>query len=292
MVIDRLGNRLCDSPRPPAIMGILNVTPDSFSDGGLHELPEQAVRHALGMIEDGAEIIDVGAESTRPGSQGVAAEEQIRRAIPVVERLREADDSVVISIDTRDAGVAEAALAAGADMVNDVSALRDDPRMVDIVARSGARVVLMHRRGDAATMQLNGGPYYDDVVAEIAAFLAARADWTEARGVQRDRVILDPGIGFGKRVEHNLRILRDLDRFVELGRPVLVGASRKRFLGQSLDLELPAERDTASFSCAALAARAGAAILRVHAVRGSVEAARVGWSVRMADTDVPHDVTP
>lgn len=292
MVIDRLGNRLCNSGRPPAIMGILNVTPDSFSDGGLYERPEQAVRHALGMIEEGAEIIDVGAESTRPGSQGVVAEEQIRRAIPVIKRLRDTDDSVVISIDTRNADVAEAALAVGADMVNDVSALRDDPRMVDIVAGSGARVVLMHRRGDAATMQSGGGPRYDDVVVEIAAFLAARTDWAEARGVYRDRIILDPGIGFGKRVEHNLLILRDLDRFVALGRPVLVGASRKRFLGRSLDLEIPADRDTASFACAALAARAGAAILRVHAVRGSVEAAHVGWTVRTADTGVPHDVTP
>lgn len=272
-------------------MGILNVTPDSFSDGGLYELPEQAVHHALGMIEEGAEIIDVGAESTRPGSQPVAARAQVRRVIPVIKRLREIDDSVVISIDTRDADVAEAALAAGADMVNDVSALRDDQRMGDLVARSGAWVVLMHRRGDAATMQLNGGPQYDDVVAEIAAFLAARMDWAVDRGVPRDRIIVDPGIGFGKRVEHNLRMLRDLGRFVELGRPVLVGASRKRFLGRSLDVATPADRDTASFACAALAARDGAAILRVHAVRGSVAAARIGWSVRTADTGVPHDVT-
>jgi len=276
---DLLRRRLLAPDQPPVIMGILNVTPDSFSDGGAFDTPDAAVEHAVKLIAEGAEIIDVGPESTRPGSTPVPADVQLQRAIPVVQALRASDACVAISIDTRDAGVAEAALAAGADMVNDVSALRDDPRMADIVARSGAWVVLMHRRGDAATMQHCGGPHYDDVVDEILAFLNERLEWAVAHGVERERVVVDPGLGFGKRPEHNLRILKDLHRFCALGRPVLCGASRKRFIGMSLGIEAPADRDVGSFACAALAARAGASIFRVHTVRGNSEAARLGWEI-------------
>jgi dihydropteroate synthase len=188
----------------------------------------------------------------------------------------------MISIDTRAAEVAAAALTAGANIVNDVSALRDDPGMVDVVRRTRAWVVLMHRFGDAQTMQAGGGPHYDDVVAEVFAFLRDRVEWAVAQGVERSRIIVDPGIGFGKRVEDNFRILGHLERFRELGRPILIGASRKRFLGMTLGLDAPEDRDVASFACAALAARAGVLIVRGHTVKGTAEAVRLGWAARRA----------
>lgn len=262
-------------PHPPLVMGILNVTPDSFSDGGDYFTHEAAVGHALNMIAEGADIIDVGGESTRPGAEPIPAEEQTRRAIPVIRTIRMRNSDVAISIDTRSATVARAAVDAGADMINDVSALRDDPDMADVVAASGAAVVLMHRRGTSTDMQDGGGPHYDDVISEIAAFLQQRRDFAADRGIDRSRIILDPGLGFGKRIGHNLTILRHLDRFVALEQPVLVGASRKRFLGSVLDVDEPKQRLAGSLACAVMAALAGVAILRVHDVLETVEAVRL-----------------
>ncbi len=264
-------------------MGVLNVTPDSFSDGGDYCAPERAVDRALAMIEEGADIVDVGPESTRPGvSRPVPATEQIDRAIPVIEAVRAVDTHIAISIDTRLAAVAKAALGAGADIVNDVSALRDDPAMVGVIATSGAAVVLMHMRGTPAAMQAGGGPHYDDVVGEIAAFLGQRRQYATRCGVDPSRIIFDPGIGFGKRVEDNLLILRHLDRFVALGQPVLVGASRKSFIGRILGLEMPRQRMAGSLACAGMAVIAGASIVRAHDVRPTVEVVRMCSAVRHA----------
>jgi len=263
-------------------MGILNVTPDSFSDGGDYFEQDAAVARALTMIAEGADIVDVGGESTRPGAEPTPEDEQLRRTIPVIRAIREHDPDVAVSIDTRSAAVARTALEAGADMVNDVSALRDDPEMADVVAGSEAAVVLMHRRGSSVDMQEGGGPHYDDLIGEIAAFLCERRDVAAARGIDRARIIFDPGLGFGKRVEHNRMILRYLDRLVALGQPVLVGASRKRFLGRGSEGDEPKERLAGSLACAAIASMAGAAILRVHDVRATVEVIRLCAAVQHA----------
>ena len=269
-------------PHPPLVMGILNVTPDSFSDGGDYFEPDAAVARALTMIAEGADIIDVGGESTRPGAEPTPEDEQLRRTIPVIRAIRGRDPDVAVSIDTRSAAVARRALEAGADMVNDVSALRDDPEMADVVAGSEAAVVLMHRRGTSADMQEGGGPHYDDVIGEIAAFLCERRGVAAARGIDRARILFDPGLGFGKRVEHNRMILRYLDRLVALGQPVLVGASRKRFLGRGSEDDEPKERLAGSLACAAIASMAGAAIVRVHDVRATVEVVRLCAAVQHA----------
>jgi len=256
-------------------MGILNVTPDSFSDGGAYASVAQAVARADAIVVEGADIIDVGPESTRPGAKPVPAGEQLDRAIPVIRAIRRNHPDVAISIDTRSAEVAAAAIEAGARVVNDVSAMRDDPAMADVVAGRGVIVVLMHRRGTSDTMQAGGGPAYGDVVGKITDFLAGRVAWAVDRGVDRRRIVVDPGIGFGKRTEDNLRILNSVSRFAELGLPVLIGASRKRFLKMTLGLDDPSARDAASVVCAALAARDGAAIVRVHAVGETVQALRL-----------------
>ena len=256
-------------------MGILNVTPDSFSDGGAYADADAAVARACAMLAEGADIIDVGPESTRPGSAAVSAEAQIARAVPVIAALRDAEPNVVISVDTRLAPVARAALDAGADLVNDISALRDDPQLVELVAERGVPVVLMHMRGTPADMQQGGGPVYDDVVREVADFLQERAEWAIERGVVRERIIVDPGLGFGKRVGHNLQLLAGLDELVGRGYPVLVGASRKRFIGAAAGGEQPADRLAGSLTCAILAAQAGAAIVRVHDVQPTAEALRL-----------------
>ena len=267
------------------VMGILNVTPDSFSDGGQFATAADAVACARAMLADGAGIIDVGPESTRPGSEGVSAGEQIARAVPVIEGIRAFDPDCPISIDTRLAGVARAAVDAGADIVNDTSALRDDDALVDVIASTGAAVVLMHRRGQPVDMQRGGGPAYENVLDTLASFFAEREMYAIVRGVDSAKIVFDPGIGFGKRAEDNLRILRDLHRLVSLGRPVLVGASRKRFIGhvltESLGREVEAaQRDAASIGVAVWAAGQGTAIVRVHDVRGTVEALRVVESIR------------
>jgi len=263
-------------------MGILNVTPDSFSDGGYHFAVDAALSRAQAMLVEGADIIDVGAESTRPGSQPVPADEQIRRAIPVVRAMCEAHPKAIISIDTRSAGVAHEAILAGAAMINDVSAMRDDPAIMELAAGSGVYVVLMHRRGSSPDMQKDGGPHYDNVIAEVAEFLAERRDAAVNGGVHQSRIILDPGIGFGKRAGHNWTILARLDRIIELGQPVLIGVSRKRFLGGLPGLENPKARDAASLGCAVWAAISGACILRVHDVASTVQSIRAIEAIRRA----------
>ncbi len=273
--------------RFPLVMGILNVTSDSFSDGGHYLQTADAVGRALEMIDEGADIIDVGPESTRPGAQDIPAKEQIARANPVIEGIRERNDAIPLSIDTRLAVVAASALQAGADMVNDTSALRDDSTMVNIVAKTGVPIVLMHRRGTPATMQQGGGPQYDDVIGEICSFFRERMEFATKRGVATSSIILDPGIGFGKRTEHNLLILRHLDRLVALGQPLMVGASRKRMIGSVCGTgsnPVPeTQRLAGSLACAAIAVMAGAAILRVHDVRETVEVVRMVSAVRGAE---------
>jgi dihydropteroate synthase len=248
-------------------MGIVNVTPDSFSEGGLYLRPEAAVFQAHKLIDEGAAIVDIGGESTRPGSEGVSLEEELRRVEPVLEALR----GVPVSIDTSKGEIARRALALGAVMVNDVTALRGDPDLVNVVAESGAYLCLMHMLGEPRTMQEE--PRYDDVVSEVTAFLEERLTFAVAAGVPEERVCLDPGIGFGKTVEHNLELLARLDEIASLGRPVVVGASRKRFLGRLLgDPQALTGPVAAGVAVAVLAYERGASIFRVHDVREHVEA--------------------
>jgi dihydropteroate synthase len=243
------------------LMGVVNVTPDSFSDGGLYLDPEAAVAHGRELVEQGAEILDVGGESTRPGAEPVAAEEELRRVVPVVEGL--ADAGAPISIDTSKAAVAAAALEGGATIVNDVTALREDPEMAPLCAERGADVVLMHMLGEPRTMQAN--PVYDDVVTEVRDFLAARLEAAVAAGIAEERVWLDPGIGFGKTAAHNLELLRRLGELRELGRPLVVGASRKSFIGR-VDGSAAGERLGGTIASSVWAAAEGADVLRVHDV--------------------------
>ena len=248
-------------------MGIVNVTPDSFSEGGLYLRPEAAVFQAHKLIDEGAAIVDIGGESTRPGSEGVSLEEELRRVEPVLEALR----GVPVSIDTSKGEIARRALALGAVMVNDVTALRGDPDLVNVVAESGAYLCLMHMLGEPRTMQEE--PRYDDVVSEVAAFLEERLAFAVAAGVPEERICLDPGIGFGKTVEHNLELLARLDEIASLGRPVVVGASRKRFLGRLLgDPQALTGPVAAGVAVAVLAYERGASIFRVHDAREHVEA--------------------
>ena len=283
----RLVELLHDRRPLPLVMGILNVTPDSFSDGGEFYSTGAAIDRAVAMVEEGASIIDVGPESTRPGAGDVAPDQQIRRAIPVIEGLRCRDPRVAISIDTLLAPVAQAAIAAGADLVNDVSALRDDVHMARVVADAGVDVVLMHRRGISADMQRGGGPHYENVVEEVYEFLRRRRDFAVASGIDASRIVVDPGIGFGKRVEHNWQLMGRLDRFVELGQPVLVGASRKTFLGGMNGSDRPRDRLVGSLVCAVLAALAGVSVVRVHDVRPTVEAMQTLAEIRPREGPAP-----
>lgn len=246
----------------PLLMGVLNVTPDSFSDGGRWLDPERAVAQGLALVAEGAALLDVGGESTRPGAAPVPADEEARRVLPVIRALAR-ETAVPLAIDTRKAAVAEAALAAGAQIVNDVSAL-GDPAMAPLVAASGAAIVLMHMRGEPATMQAN--PQYTDAVDEIYRWLEARLAAARAAGIAADRLVADPGIGFGKRLEDNTALLRRLEEFHSLGVPLLLGASRKSFLGALMDEADPGRRLEGSLAAAARAAQAGAQILRVHDV--------------------------
>ncbi len=256
------------------LMGVVNVTPDSFSDGGLYLDPEAAIAHGKKLAEQGATILDVGGESTRPGAAPVSAEEELRRVEPVVAGL--AGVTAEISVDTSKAAVAEAALDAGASIVNDVTALRGDPEMAALVADRGAGVVLMHMAGDPRTMQVN--PEYGDVVAEVHDFLAARLAAAVADGIDESRIWLDPGIGFGKTDRHNFELLRGLDRLAELGRPLLVGTSRKSFIGRADGSETD-DRLGGTIATSILAAAAGASVLRVHDVREMAEALDVASAV-------------
>jgi len=243
-------------------MGILNVTPDSFSDGGRFIDPDRAFSHAMRMAEQGADILDIGGESTRPGSAGVDAEEEIRRVIPVIERIRRESD-IPISVDTRKSRVAEAAIGAGASMINDISALSADSGMAGVAARTGVPVTLMHMKGTPETMQQN--PVYGDVIEEIRTFLDARIRFAVSAGIEPERIILDPGIGFGKTVRHNLEILDRLEEFHEAGRPLLVGVSRKSFIGRMLGREIGG-RIMGTAAAVAACVMKGAHILRVHDV--------------------------
>jgi len=261
----------------PRIMGILNVTPDSFSDGGLYEDTDRAVAQGEELADLGADIIDVGGESTRPGATPVPCDEELRRVMPVVEQLARRV-RVPLSVDTTKAAVARRALDAGADIVNDISALRHDPDMASVVARSGAAVVLMHMRGTPRTMQTH--TRYEDLVGEIRAFLEERIAFAVAAGIDRDKIIIDPGLGFGKSVEQgNFEILNRLDAFLSLNRPVLVGPSRKAFIrlcaGDSV-----ADRDWGTAAAVAIAVYKGAHMLRVHDVAHMRIAAQVAAAVR------------
>ena len=253
-------------PRP-SVMGVVNVTPDSFSDGGVNFSPADAIASARRMLEEGAAIVDVGGESTRPGSVAISAEEELQRVLPVLEQL----ESLPLSIDTTKAKVARRALELGAELVNDVTALRGDPELADVVAESGAYLCLMHMQGEPRTMQLE--PRYDDVVAEVARFLDERLTVAVARGVPEELICLDPGIGFGKTVEQNFELLRRLDELVAIGRPILIGVSRKSSLGRIMgDPEAKTGTTAASLGAAVSAYERGATILRVHDVREHVEA--------------------
>jgi len=254
------------------LMGIVNVTPDSFSDGGRYFESSAAIAHGLELELEGASILDIGGESTRPGSDPVTAETETARALPVVEGLAATGMDAQISIDTRKASVARAALAAGASMVNDVSALRDR-EMAGVVAESGADCCLMHMLGEPRTMQ--DDPRYDDVVDEVKAFLASRLELAVREGVREERVLLDPGIGFGKRDEHNLALIRRLDEIVALGRPVVIGTSRKGFLARVGGAAAGAERLAGTLATNVLALERGASVFRVHDVAPAREALAV-----------------
>jgi dihydropteroate synthase len=263
------------------IMGVVNVTPDSFSDGGLFLDTDDAVRHALELVAEGADILDVGGESTRPGAQPVAEDEERRRVVPVIERIAGERAPVQLSVDTSKPDVARAALDAGATYVNDVTAFRADPGMAGLVAERGVECCLMHMLGEPRTMQ--DDPRYEDVVSDVKAFLEERLAFAVAEGVPEERVMLDPGIGFGKTLEHNLELLRRLDEIVALGRPVVVGTSRKSFLGRITGREV-GERLPGTIATNVLALERGASVFRVHDVAPvrdalAVAAATVGpWS--------------
>ncbi|HET7480523.1 MAG TPA: dihydropteroate synthase [Rubrobacteraceae bacterium] len=266
----------------PVIFGILNITPDSFSDGGEFFDRDAAVAHATGMLDEGAHVIDVGGESTRPGSDPVPGEDEVRRVVPVIRDILAERPEALISIDTYRASTAEAALEAGVRIVNDVTALRGDPRMADLVAEAGCPVVLMHMLGEPKTMQRD--PRYGDVVREVCDFLAARAEFAVAAGVDPANLILDPGIGFGKTLEHNLTLLNSIETIVEIGLPVLVGASRKRFLGKITGAETASKRVAATVATTVLAYERGAALFRVHDVRENADALAVAEAVRKAQS--------
>lgn len=256
---------------PFEVMGIVNVTPDSFSDGGRWLDPAAAIAHGRALAAAGAALVDVGGESTRPGAVPVAEAEELARTIPVVRAL--AGDGLRVSIDTVKLGVAEAALAAGAGYVNDVSAFRRAPELAGLVADRGATCCLVHMRGEPGTMQV--APRYDDVVDDVRAFLLERAAFAVAEGVLEERIQLDPGIGFGKDLAHNLTLLAHLPALVELGFPVVIGASRKAFLGRLTGRTLPAERLAGTLAVNVLALAAGARVFRVHDVAEHVDALRV-----------------
>jgi dihydropteroate synthase len=259
------------------VMGILNVTPDSFADGGLHFDPSRAVDYALKMIEDGADILDVGGESTRPGAEPVPADEELRRVAPVIERLS-AQASVPISIDTYKAVVARTAVACGAGIVNDISGLQYDEQLGSAIAETRAAAVLMHNRGRSREMYRDAS--YRDVIGEITSELEAAIGRATAAGVPRDSIIVDPGFGFAKRAEHSIEALAKLDRLAALDRPILVGPSRKSFLKQALGDKRPAERDWGTAAAVTASILAGAHIVRVHAVREMAEVARTADAIR------------
>jgi dihydropteroate synthase len=262
------------------IMGIVNVTPDSFSDGGRYFDPSLAIEHGRELIREGADILDIGGESTRPGAEPVSAEEELRRVIPVIAALR-AESDVLISVDTFKASVASAALQAGADIINDVSGLLHDPAMLDVARASSVGIVLMHMKGEPRTMQMN--PHYDDVVAEVRAFFAQRIAALSAAGIDSRRLVLDPGIGFGKNLDHNLALLRALPLLVVDDRPLLLGVSRKSMIGKVIGSDRMEDRAWPTVALTSYAREHGTRIVRVHDVKPNADALRMteailnGW---------------
>ena len=262
----------------PLIMGILNVTPDSFSDGGSFEDSGKGVEHVLKMIDEGADLIDIGGESSRPGAEPVTADEELSRVMPIIQRIRLQSD-IPISVDTCKATVAQAALDEGADIVNDISALRADRNMTDVIVRSKAPVILMHMLSSPKTMQEN--PSYDDCVGEITQFFGEKTATAVNAGIDPTKIIIDPGIGFGKRLSDNIEILSDIDEFKKLGFPILIGASRKSFIGMLNPISTSAsERLGGSIAAAIMAVINGADIVRVHDVGPTVEALKVIQATR------------
>jgi dihydropteroate synthase len=266
----------------PIVVGILNITPDSFSDGGQFFDPEVAAERAAAMIDEGAGILDVGGESTRPGSDPVSQEEEVRRVVPVVRQILAARHEAVISVDTYRSETAAAALEAGARIVNDVTALHGDPQMASAVADARCPVVLMHMQGEPKTMQSE--PRYEDVVGEVRDFLRSRADYAVAAGIAPENIIVDPGIGFGKNLDHNLALLRNLDAIVSLGFPVLIGASRKTFIGKITGVQEASERVFGTVATTVLSYEKGATLFRVHDVRANREALAITEAVRGGHT--------
>ncbi len=267
----------------PLLMGVLNVTPDSFSDGGLYPSSNDAITRGIEMVEQGADIIDIGGESTRPGSKRVSAKEQKRRVLDVIAGLRKelpehTNKNIHISIDTTLSEVARAALDAGADMLNDISAASEDEAMLNLSVEANAPICLMHMQGEPGTMQED--PSYEDVSKEVANYLLERAKHAQSLGVNKDKIILDPGIGFGKRTSHNLQLLRDLKLITNLGYPVLLGTSRKRFMGELAHENDPRKRMPATCATTALGVAAGVKIFRVHDVWQNRQAMDVSWGIQ------------
>ncbi|WP_267225836.1 dihydropteroate synthase [Dyella silvae] len=285
-VLDCAGRPLrLDRPR---VVGILNVTPDSFSDGGSHATVEEAVAHGLRMVEEGADMLDIGGESTRPGSEDVPLNEELRRVVPVLEQLA-ARTTVPLAIDTSKPEVMRAAVAAGAGMINDVYALRREGAL-DAAAELRVPVCLMHMLGEPRSMQ--DQPHYDDVVGEVHRFLTDRLFACELAGIDRRKVMVDPGFGFGKTLEHNLALLRALEQFANLGSGVYAGLSRKSMIGAMTGRQVPAERAAGSVAAALIAVQRGARVVRVHDVAATVDALAVWHAVKAGDTPVRRDTKP
>jgi dihydropteroate synthase len=271
----RAGGKVFDLGPRAWLVGVVNVTPDSFFDGGLYFEPARAIERALALAAEGADIIDIGGESSRPGSSPVPAKEEKKRILPVIEVLKQKKD-VLISADTSKAEVAESALAAGADIINDISAGRFDPGMLPLIGRSGAGLILMHMKGTPRTMQL--APHYDDVVGEVKKFLGDRLEAAMSFGVPPENIILDPGIGFGKTLEHNLTLLNSLGSLAELGRPLIIGVSRKSFIGQLLEVETQ-DRLEGTIAASIVGLLRGASLLRVHDIQAMKRAVTVAEAI-------------
>lgn len=276
MTLSEFYQRLSNPRQPTLIMGILNVTPDSFSDGGRYLKTEQAVARALELEDQGADIIDIGGESTRPGAEPVPLEEELKRVLPVIERLAQRSRAL-LSIDTYKAAVAERALAAGAQLVNDISGLQFDSQMTHLIARSGVPVVIMHIKGTPREMQVN--PTYDNLMEEIIAYFQERVEFSRSEGITNAQIILDPGIGFGKRLKDNFELLYRLDEIIQLGFPVLVGPSRKSFIGQTLGLPVD-QRLEGTAAAVTAAILKGARIVRVHDIREMKRVAIISDRIR------------
>jgi dihydropteroate synthase len=283
-MIWRTHRREFDLAQRGLIMGVVNVTPDSFSDGGNFLDVSAAVDHALRLADEGADLLDIGGESTRPGATPVSAEEELRRVLPVIKAVA-SRTSAALSIDTSKAAVARAAVEAGVEIINDVTALRGDDAMAAVAAESGAAVVLMHLRGTPQTMQID--PRYDNATAEVAAHLRERLAAARAAGICEDRLAIDPGIGFGKSVEHNLQLIANLGEFAALGHPVLLGVSRKSFLATAAGAQEIADREAPTIALTALGFQLGARIFRVHEVASNHRALRIAEAVLAASTHTP-----